>query len=79
MLALSRGKTFKSHKDEPSLNIFIEGIQKYRPRLFLLENLPKLLDSYSMNDFAVLFPDYLLDSWIGSMSALGNSQKIGKG
>ena len=75
MLALSRGKTFKSHKDEPSLNIFIEGIQKYRPRLFLLENLPKLLDSYSMNDFAVLFPDYLLDSWIGSMNALGNSQK----
>ncbi len=74
-LALSRGKKLKSHKDEPSLELFLASITKYQPKAFLLENLPKLLDSYSMADLSELYPNYLLQAWTGSMFDLGNSQK----
>jgi len=74
MLALSRGKKFTSHKGEPSLDLFIKGIQKYQPKVFLMENLPKLLETYSVDDFAVLFPQYILNFWQGPMTYLGNSQ-----
>ncbi len=74
MLALSRGKQFTSHRGEPSLDLFIKGIQQYNPKAFMMENLPRLLDTYSEEDFQALFPNYILTFWVGSMSVLGNSQ-----
>jgi len=74
-LALSRGKKFKSHKDEPSLDLFIEGVNLYQPKVFMMENLPKLLETYDLQDNNNIFPNYSLQTWIGSMAELGNSQQ----
>jgi len=74
VFALSRGKRNTSHKDEPSLNLFIHGIHAFFPKYFLLENLPKLLDTYSKEDFADIFSNYNLVFWSGSVSSFGNSQ-----
>lgn len=74
VLALSRAKQFKTHKGEPSLDLFIGGIHFYQPKVFLLENLPGLLNTYSQQHLQELFPNYLLNFWVGSMFTLGNSQ-----
>jgi site-specific DNA-cytosine methylase len=74
MLALSRGKKNTSHKGEKSLELFLSALKKYSPTTFLLENLPKLLDSYSLEDFQEMLPEYRLFSWQGSVSQFGNSQ-----
>jgi site-specific DNA-cytosine methylase len=74
MLALSRGKSFKSHQGEPSLEIFLESIDLYEPKIFFLENLPKLLDTHSLEDLKGRFPDYNISQIIDSVSRWGNSQ-----
>ena len=78
VFALSRGKKNTSHKDEPSLNLYIHGIHKLFPKYFLLENLPKLLDTYSKEAFGEIFSNYHLIFWEGSVSDFGNSQKTRK-
>jgi site-specific DNA-cytosine methylase len=75
ILSLSRRKSFKSHKSEPSLDLFFESIHLYKPKLFLLENLPKLLETYSEADFRIMFPNFSFVFWQGSLSELGNSQE----
>lgn len=72
MFALSRGKTFKSHEGEPSLDLFIQAVNHYKPKLFLLENLPKFLESF--DDVKQTFKDYALILHKGSVSDFGNSQ-----
>jgi len=78
VFALSRGKKNTSHKNEPSLDLFIAGIHKLFPKYFLLENLPKLLDTYSEKEFEEIFANYRLIFWHGSVSEFGNSQKSRK-
>lgn len=74
MFALSRGKKFSSHKDEPSLTLFINAINKYRPKVFLMENLPKILNTYPKEDFQAFFSEYHLFFWEGPVTFFGNSQ-----
>lgn len=74
-LALSRGKKLKSHVGEPSLALYFKSIELYEPKAFLMENLPALLDSYSLEDLQFMFPNYALFAFTGSMFNFGNSQK----
>lgn len=72
MFALSRGKQFTSHVDEPSLTLFFKAVSHYQPKIFLLENLPKFLDSF--DDIRNLFENYTLTLLHKSVSEFGNSQ-----
>jgi site-specific DNA-cytosine methylase len=74
MLALSRGKSFKSHKGEPSLDLFFQAIDKYNPEVFFLENLSKFLKTYPKEVLKEKFKDYYLVYWDNSVAHWGNSQ-----
>lgn len=79
MLALSRGKKMTSHKGEPSLDLSMAGIKHLSPKVFLLENLPALLDTYSVRDLQEYFSMYHLVFHNNvSMAKFGNSQKTRK-
>ncbi len=76
MLALSRGKVNRSHKGEPSLELSLFAIRELQPEVFLLENLPKLLNSYSLRDFEKEFRyNYRIIIHSSSVKRWGNSQK----
>lgn len=74
ILRLSRAKENISAKDNWSLKLYIACILVYKPKLFLMENLPGLLKTYSEDDFRLKFPNYNLKFHISSVSAYGNSQ-----
>lgn len=75
MFALSRGKKFTSHEGEPSLEIFLDGIKYFKPKIFAFENLEKLTESFPLEE-EMEFGDtkYFLSIFSGSVSAFGNSQ-----
>ncbi len=72
--ALSRGKKYGTHVGEESLDLFIEGIKKYNPLFFFMENLEKFLDSFPGEELENLFPNHFLIKHRGSVSRFGNSQ-----
>jgi len=75
VFALSRGKKFTTSKSEPSLTVFLNSIQLFKPKLWVMENLPKLLETLSVKDIEELFDyRYELKIFDGSVSAFGNSQ-----
>lgn len=75
MFALSRIKHFRDPKENVSLTFFLESITLYEPKVWLMENLPKLIETYSKNDFEKLFPKYHIFTIMESVSKFGNSQK----
>lgn len=75
ILALSRGKTFKENKDEPSLTLFFSSIAYYKPKIFLMENLPKFLESHSKEKLTKQFSAYHLMFFQGPVTNFGNSQE----
>lgn len=73
VLAYSRAKKFSDPKENDSLKMYVQAIDEYRPKLFLMENLPKLLETWGP-DIKNVFPDYRLIIHRASVSAWGNSQ-----
>ena len=61
-------------KDNRSLNLVIEGIQYYKPKIFLIENLPRLLSLLPNEYLQEAFKDYKLIFHERSVSDYGNSQ-----
>jgi len=78
VLAYSRGKKMTSHKGDPSLDLAMEGIKYLDPKVFLLENLPALLNTYSEKDLRQFFHHHRLHFHHVSVSEFGNSQKTRK-
>ena len=74
VFALSRGKKFTSHVGEPSLELYIQAVNKYRPKLFFLENLPRLLETMPEKELKAQMKGYSFMYWTGSVSEFGNSQ-----
>lgn len=74
MLSYSRKKTLGVARENPSLQLYLEAVDFYRPKIFALENLPKLLSQYSREDFEALFLPYYLIFHECSVTAFGNSQ-----
>lgn len=75
VLAYSRAKKLSNPKDNHSFNIFIRSILLSKPKVFLMENLAKILDIVTKEEFEETFPDYQLILHSDSVSAWGNSQK----
>lgn len=75
ILRMSRAKKKGNVKENASLNLFINSITNYQPKVFLLENLPGMLDSLSLDDLENMWSkQYDLFAIRGSVALWGNSQ-----
>lgn len=75
MLAYSRAKKLSDPKENDSLTLYIKAVKYIKPKCFLMENLPKLLEQYTEDEFRETFKDYELIFHKVSVSEFGNSQK----
>lgn len=78
ILALSRQKKMGEPKNNKSLSLFIESVNLFQPKLFFMENLPALLDTYGKQNLKEAFPRYDLKFIQGPVSIFGNSQRTRK-
>lgn len=74
IMRLSKVKELGNPKDNRSLNLVIEGINYYKPKIFLIENLPRLLSLLPNEYLQEAFKDYKLIFHERSVSDYGNSQ-----
>ena len=74
IMRLSKVKELGKPKDNRSLNLVIEGINYYKPKIFLIENLPRLLSLLPNKYLQETFKDYKLIFHERSVSDYGNSQ-----
>lgn len=74
IMRLSKVKELGKPKDNRSLNLVIEGINYYKPKIFLIENLPRLLSLLPNKYLQEAFKDYKLVFHERSVSDYGNSQ-----
>lgn len=74
IMRLSKVKELGKPKDNRSLNLVIEGINYYKPKIFLIENLPRLLSLLPNKYLQETFKDYKLIFHERSVSDYGNPQ-----
>lgn len=74
IMRLSKVKELGKPKDNRSLNLVIGGINYYKPKIFLIENLPRLLSLLPNKYLQETFKDYKLIFHERSVSDYGNSQ-----
>lgn len=78
IMRLSKKKKLGKPRQNKSLNLVFEAILAYEPQIFLIENLPKLLDFIPKEEFEARFPKYQLIFHCHSVMEFGNSQKSRK-
>lgn len=78
VMRLSRVKELGNPKDNRSLNLVIASILEYKPKIFLIENLPRLLTLLPKDFFEETFKDYKLIFHERSVLDYGNSQESRK-
>ncbi len=78
ILNLSKNKKAKNPIENASVKLFFDSIKIYKPKLWVMENLPSLLNKIDMADFKSNFPDYRFVFHSLSVSEFGNSQKTRK-
>ena len=74
VLSYSRRKALSNPKENNSLNLYIKCVKKYKPYIFLMENLPKLLDTMDPKFWSETLSVYAISYMIYSVSMWGNSQ-----
>ena len=75
VLAYSRAKQLSDPLKNESLDLYLRSVKIIKPKVFMMENLPKLLDMVNKDIFQETFPEYELIYLTNSVSAWGNSQK----
>lgn len=78
ILGFTGNKKRKNPMENASVKMFFQSILDYKPKIWVMENLPALLNNITMLDFKENFPDYRFIFHVMSMSELGNSQKTRK-
>lgn len=74
MMSLTRIKKFTNPKDNESLIGFLSLIEYYKPSIWVMENLPKMMETLSVDDIKIRFPEYYFKFISDSVSIFGNSQ-----
>lgn len=74
IMRLSKVKQLGKPEENKSLNLVIQAINKYKPKVFLLENLPRLVTLLPKEFFEIQVPGYKLIYHQCSVSDFGNSQ-----
>lgn len=75
ILAYSRAKKLSDPMKDDSFELFLTSIKFYKPKVFMMENLPKVLDMVPKQTWYKTFPEYELIFHTLSVSEWGNSQK----
>jgi len=74
ILSYSRKKAMSDPFTNDSLMLFLNGINILKPKFFLMENLPKVVDSLTPDKLSELIPNYEFTYISGPVSMFGNSQ-----
>ena len=74
ILGLSRAKMYSDPRENGSLKMYFQAVRDLQPKVFVMENLNKLLDTMTKADFREMFPEYKLIFHNTSVSVFGNSQ-----
>jgi len=78
MLAYSRAKTTSDPMKDESFELYMISLKLLKPKIFMMENLTKMLDMVSEDVWKASFPDYDLIFINFSVNYWGNSQKTRK-
>lgn len=78
IMRLSKVKKLGKPEENKSLHLVLTAIEKYKPSVFLIENLPRMLDLLPEGYFKENFPDYKIITHCHSVMEFGNSQKSRK-
>lgn len=78
VLGFTAAKVRKNPQDNDSVRLYFNSILKYKPKIWIMENLPALLNSITQTSIKDQFPDYRVIFHIASVSEFGNSQKSRK-
>lgn len=60
VFSYSRKKTLGKPREDATLNLYLSSVKKFKPAVFMLENLPKLLDFIPISEWENNLPDYQL-------------------
>lgn len=74
VLRLSRAKERIKYSTNESLKAFVESVNHFKPRFFLLENLEAFANEFPEKELGILIPKYEFIYQLGSVSRYGNSQ-----
>jgi site-specific DNA-cytosine methylase len=70
------GELYGKPGEDKSLQMYLNRVRKYKPKFFLLENLPKMLELFKIEDLSnAIDNQYMLIPHAGSVCLWGNSQK----
>lgn len=78
VFSYSRKKSLGKPREDVTLNLYLSSIKKFKPAIFMLENLPKLLDFIPIWEWEHNLPDYKLIVHCHSVTVFGNSQQSRK-
>lgn len=73
-MRLSKVKELGNPEKNKSIQLVIEGIIQYQPKVFLLENVPRLMSLMPEKIWQEALPNYKLLFKVNSVSDFGNSQ-----
>lgn len=74
VFSYSRKKALGNPKEDPCINLFINSIKKFSPKVFIMENLPKLLDLIPLEEWEKNLNCYRFIVHCHPVSVFGNSQ-----
>ena len=78
IMRLSKKKELGKPRENRTINLVIQAILTYKPQIFLIENLPRLLEFIPKGELEAKFSDYKLVFHCHSVIEFGNSQKSRK-
>ena len=78
VFSYSRKKSLGKPREDVCLSLFLSSVKKLKPKVFVMENLPKLMDLIPLEEWEQNLPEYRLIVHCHSVVDFGNSQKSRK-
>lgn len=73
-MRLSKAKELGNPEKNKSIQLVIEGIMQYQPKVFMIENVPRLINLMPEKIWQEALPNYNISFKVNSVSDFGNSQ-----
>lgn len=73
-MRLSKAKELGNPEKNKSIQLVIEGIMQYQPKIFMIENVPRLMNLMPEKVWQEALPNYHISFKVNSVSDFGNSQ-----
>lgn len=73
-MRLSKAKELGNPEKNKSIQLVIEGIMQYQPKIFMIENVPRLINLMPEKVWQEALPNYHISFKVNSVSDFGNSQ-----